>query len=195
MLLVIHVHANEGPCTALVNWLLSNHCKYGIFYVWKKRIIRVPMINSEMCKCHGIGTVKVHTDTRNSADVEVLVVHERPLDFDLLLGYAIKTLDGVLITRMGMVKFCEEAPLCAVLKIYQPDFSVEFDQHQVWTTSWKWSGDREPAKLQNSIAEYHVPSQIRPVYKKELRAWIKNGWLIPYSHEKTKGLIPLMAIV
>ena len=83
-----------------------------------------------MCKCHGIGTVKVHTDTGNSADVEALVIHERPLDFDLLLGYdAIKILYGVLITRTGMVKFCEEAPESTELKIVQPDLSVEFDQH------------------------------------------------------------------
>ena len=51
-----------------------------------------------MCKCHGIGAVKVCTDTGNSTDVEALVVHERPFDFDLLLGYdAIKVLGGVLI--------------------------------------------------------------------------------------------------
>ena len=32
-----------------------------------------------MCKCHGIGTVKICTDMGNSADVKTLVVHERPL--------------------------------------------------------------------------------------------------------------------
>ena len=86
-------------------------------------------ISSEANKCHGIGTVKVRTDTRNSADIEALVVHERPLDFDLLLGYdTIKALGIVLITRSGRVKFCEEAPVCAALKINRPDFSVEFDR-------------------------------------------------------------------
>ena len=135
-----------------------------------------------MCKCRRIGTIKVCTDTRNSTDVEALVLHERPLVFDLLLGYdAIKALDGVLITQKGMVKFYEEAIMCAALKIDQPDFSVEFDQHQkVWTTSWKWSGNRKMAKLQNSIAEYHVPSQIRPAYERKLCTWINYGWLIPY---------------
>ena len=45
------------------------------------------------------GTVKVRIDTGNSADIEALVVQERPLDFDLSLGYdAIKALSGVLIT-------------------------------------------------------------------------------------------------
>ena len=53
------------------------------------------MMNSEMGKCHGIGTVKVCTDTGNSADIEALVVHKMPVDFDLLLGYStIKALGG-----------------------------------------------------------------------------------------------------
>ena len=70
-------------------------------------------ISSKMCKSHGIGTVKIHTDTGNFADVKALVVHERPLDFNLLLDYdANKALGGVLITQKGMIKFCKEAPMC-----------------------------------------------------------------------------------
>ena len=64
---------------------------------------------------------------------------------------------------------------------------------KVWTASWKWSADEEPAKFQNSVAEYHVPCQIRAAYEKELRTWINDGWLIPYPYEKLgppKGLIP-----
>ena len=85
-------------------------------------------ISGKANKCHGIGTGKVHTDTGNSADIEALVVYERSLDFNLLLGYDTnKALGGVLITRSGTVKFCEEAPICAALKIDRPDFSVKFD--------------------------------------------------------------------
>ena len=70
-----------------------------------------------------------HTHTENSAVIKALVVHEKPLDFQQLLGYdAIKALGGVLITRTGMIKFCLEAPLCAALKFDQPDFIIEFDQ-------------------------------------------------------------------
>ena len=152
-------------------------------------------ISSEATKCHGLGTVKIYTDIENSADIEALIVHERPLDFDLLLCYnAIKALGGVLITQSRTVKFCEEAPVCAALKIDRPDFSVEFDWRKVWTASWKWLGESEPTKLQNSVAEYHVPSQTRPAYEKELCAWIDTGWLIHYPHKKLghlKSLIPL----
>ena len=35
------------------------------------------IISGKATKCHGIGTVKVHTDTGNSADIEALVVHKR----------------------------------------------------------------------------------------------------------------------
>ena len=89
--------------------------------------------------------------------------------------------------------------MCVVLKIDQPVFSIGFEhQQKVWTASWKWSGDRELAKLQSSIVEYHVPSQIRSAYEKEFHALINDGWLIPHPHEKLgppKGLILLMAIV
>ena len=85
-------------------------------------------MSGDATKSHGIGTVKVCTDTRNSANIEEQVVHERPLDFDLLLSYdAIKAFGGVLITRNGTLKFCEEAPVCAALNIDRPDFSVEFN--------------------------------------------------------------------
>ena len=125
-------------------------------------------MSGDATKSHGIGTVKVCTDTGNSVDIEELVVHERPLDFDLLLGYdAIKALGGVLITRNGTLKYCEEAPVCAARKIDRPDFSVEFNRRKKpWTALWKWSAESEPAKLQNSIAEYHVPSQKGPAYEK-----------------------------
>ena len=77
----------------------------------------------------------------------------KPLNFDLLSNDAIKALSGVLITQTRIVKFQEEASVCST----QDNQTLML----IWTASWKWSGDREPAKLQNSRAEYHVPSQIR----------------------------------
>lgn len=117
-----------------------------------------------------MGVVRIHADTGNSTDVEVLVVHEKPLNFDLLLGYdAIKALGGT-------VKFQKEALMCAALKIDQPDFSAEFNQYQkTWIASWKCTGNRESAMLQNQIAEYHVLDYIRPAYKKEL---IMDYWMV-----------------
>ena len=156
-------------------------------------------ISGETWTCCRVGVVNIRTRTGNSANVEALVALKKPLSFDLLLGYdAIRALGGVHITQTGAVQFQEKTPVCAALRIDQPDFSVEFDPHQkAWTTSWRWSGNQEPAKLWNGVAKYHVPDQIRPAYEEELREWIKDGWLIPYPYKKLglpKGLIPLMAV-
>ena len=157
-------------------------------------------INGKTRVCRGVGSVKIRTDAGNSAKIDALVVREKPLEFDLLLGFdAIKALGGVLITRTGTVQFQGEPPVCAALSIDQPDFSVAFDRQQKeWTASWKWTDDKAPAKLRNRISEYPVPSEIRAAYEQELRAWIEDGWLIPYPDQKLgppKGLIPLMAVV
>ena len=121
-------------------------------------------ISGETRTCCGVGTVNIRTRTGKSANVEALVALEKPLSFDPLLGYdAISALGVVHIMQTGAVQFQEKTPMCAALRIDQPDFSVEFDQHQkAWTASWRWSGNQEPAKLRNGVAEYHVPDQIRP---------------------------------
>ena len=153
MLLVIRIHIT---CSAFLNSGFSHTMvNVGLSRIWKKRSIRVTTISGEMHTWHGTRTVKICTDTGNSTNVEALVVQEKPLNFDLLLAYVpIKVLGGVLITHMETVRFQEEALVCAVLKIDQPDFSIEFNQQQkIWTASWNCLGGSEPVKLQNSIVE------------------------------------------
>ena len=101
--------------------------------------------------------------------VIVLVTQRDILGFDLLFGYdAIKALGGVLITQAGTVHFLE-APVCATLRIDQPNFKVEFGRHQrIRTASWKWMNDEAPTKLWNSITKYSVSANIRIPYKQEL---------------------------
>ena len=54
--------------------------------------------------CHGVGSIVVRTDIGTSARLDALVVKEKPLGFDMLLGYdAIKSLGGVLINEIGEV--------------------------------------------------------------------------------------------
>ena len=179
--------------------LLPCHSFAGLCPTWKEKGVRVTTISGEMQTCCRVGAVNICTRTENSANVKALVALKKPLSFDLLLGYdAIRALGGVHITQTGTVQFQEKTPVCAALIIDQPVFSVEFDPHQkAWTASWRWLGNQELAKLWNGVAEYHVPDQIRPAYEEELREWIKDGWLIPYSYKKLgppKGLIPLMAV-
>ena len=161
---------------------------------WKEKGVRVTTISGETRTCCWVGAVNIRTRTGNLANVKALVALKKPLP-----GYdAIRALGGVYITQTGAVQFQEKTPVCAALKIDQPDFSVEFDQHQkAWTASWRWLGNQEPAKLRNGGAKYHVPDQIRPAYEEELREWIKDSWLIPYPYEKLghpKGLILLMVV-
>ena len=197
---IIQGYVNETLCSAL----LDSSCSRTIVFAdlcrtWKEKGVSVTTISGETRTCCGVGAVNIRTRTGNSANVEALVVLEKLLSFDLLLGYdAIRALGGVHIMQTEAVQFQEKTPVCAALRIDQPDFSVKFDQHQkAWTTSWRWSGNQELAKLRNGVAEYHVPDQIRPAYEEELHKRIKDGWLIPYPYEKLgppKGLIPLMVV-
>ena len=86
--------------------------------------------------CCWVGSVRICTNSGESAKVNVLVTQKDILGFDLLLRYnAIKALDGVLITQAGTVQFLV-APVCATLCINWPDFRVEFGQCQnIWTAS------------------------------------------------------------
>ena len=71
-------------------------------------------------------------------------------------------------------------------------------EERVWIAFWKWSGDQPPVSLKNRLSEYPAPKRLQGEYERELQAWIKNGWLIPYpesEHGPPKGLIPLMAIL
>lgn len=78
--------------------------------------------------------------------------------------------------RTEVVQFQEAASVCVALKIDQPDFSVEFDQHQkAWITLWKWMEDKKPPKLRNCMVKYCVHDRIRLAYKWELHAWIEDG--------------------
>ena len=69
------------------------------------------------------------------------------LCFDLLLGHnAIKALCGIIIKRAGTIQFLE-APVCAILRVDQLDFKVEFDRSQkIWIASWKETDDDAPTK-------------------------------------------------
>lgn len=100
-------------------------------------------------------------------------MHKKSLDFDLLLGYnAIKLLDSVNIMCLGDMQFQETTSVYVALKIDQPNFSVEFDQHQkACTASWKWMEDKEPPQLQNHMTEYKYQAHIWVGASCLYRAW------------------------
>ena len=135
--------------------------------------------------CHSVLSIVVRTDIGTSAKVDALVVKEKPLDFDMLLGYyAIKALGGVLIDDIGGMHFQETVLVCAALRIDQPNFRVDFNaQERHWTASWKWTDNIEPPKLTNRLAEYHVPRLMR-------RRWVNGLRMAGSYHIRRRDLGP-----
>ena len=129
------------------------------------------------------------------------VVRGKPLGFDLLLGIdAIKALGGMVVGLSGSVQLGNKGIVkCAAISINEPDFTATFNHwSRAWTVAWKWSEGRALEAQDNRVVEYPVAAEIREDYERELRAWISNGWLVPYKEEKLgppQGLIPLMAVL
>lgn len=108
-------------------------------------------IAGRMRACYGVGTVNICTESGNSATVEVLVVRNKTVSFELLPEIdAITALGGIHITQTVAAWFCsKEIPTCAVIHIDQPDFSVEFNHQQK-----KWIAVVAPGQLHSRLSEY-----------------------------------------
>ena len=109
--------------------------------------------------CCGVRVVSISTDKGNSAKIDVLVVHGKPLGFDLLLG--VDTIKGVIVRPIGSVQLGDRRTTrCAAISINEPDFTVTFDHYsQTWTASWKWSEDHAPERLHKDVSEYPVVAE------------------------------------
>ena len=155
------------------------------------------MIGDISHPCCGVSRVTISTEEGGLAKISVLVVCERPLGFDLLLGIeAIKALGGTAVGASGQIQISDgQVAKYAAITINEPNFTATFDyQSQACTAAWSWSEDRAPEGQHNGVSEYPVVVEIREEYKRELRMWISNGWLMLYPEEKLeppKGLIPL----
>ena len=91
----------------------------------------VKMIGGTSCACCGVRVVSISTDEGDSAKIDVLVVHGKPLGFDLLLGInAIKALRGNVVGPTGSVQLGDRRTTkCAAISINEPDFTATFDHH------------------------------------------------------------------
>ena len=132
--------------------------------------------------CCGVSVISVLTESGNYAKVDALVVRNKPLGYDLLIGIDdICALGGVEILPTGEVRFWRKRESCASITIEEQDFCAAFDQEKkAWTARWKWTKNEAPVQLHNTISEYTVSDERRAAYKIELQTWITNGWLIPY---------------
>ena len=141
--------------------------------------------------CCGDGMVTVSTE-----DISMLVVHGKPLGFDLLLGIdTIKVLGGMVVRPIGSVQPGNNGIVkWAAISINEPGFTATFNHWSpAWTVVSKWSEGRAPEALDNRVVEYPVAAQIQEDYEWELCTWMchtkRKNW------DPSKGLNPLMAVL
>ena len=151
---ISQVYVNETLCSAILDSGCSRTIVFaGLCRTWKEKGVRLTTISGETRTCCGVGAVNIRIRTGNSANVEALVALKKKLSFDLLLGYdAIRALGGVLIMQTGAVQFQEKTPVCEARGSTSQTLVSNLTQ-KAWTTSWRWSGNQEPAKLRNGVAE------------------------------------------
>ena len=180
-------------------------------------------IGGNQLECCGTGSVVVEATDRR-VKLGVLVVPDRPLGFDVVLGMTVITaLGGISLRTPTDVRFCAAAAVsqrgramdatetptsCEYpagvtgreqgLVVDAADFTARFSsERREGTVAWKWTGDTGPECLRNDVAEYAVAPDARQEYDAEIDAWIKNGWLVPYDSRvdgPPRGLVPLMAV-
>ena len=134
------------------------------------------MMSGEPFYCSGTGTVTVSTATGQSAELDVLVMEDRPMGVDAVIGVpGISALGGVMVGSPSDVRFC--GAVCRpVPTVDTPDFTVKFDPlERSWTVAWKWRNGAEPVCLSNWVPEYAVSAEARrtTMYDDELK--IENG--------------------
>ena len=104
--------------------------------------------------CCSVGTVTVAMEGGNTAKTSVLVVHGKPLGYDLLLGIdAIRALGGVAVWPSGQMRIGGGlVPTCAAITINKPVFTFTFDQQ---SRAWMRHGSGlKTATLKNWTMDY-----------------------------------------
>ena len=107
--------------------------------------------------CCGAGTVTICDEKGDTAEVDVLVMQEKPLDYDLLLGIdATRAFGGVMIMAAGGVTLGRGKEVCAAISIEEKDFYAILCKKRAWTARWKWAMNEAPDQLCNTIPMYAV---------------------------------------
>lgn len=173
-------------------------------------------IDGQTFRCSGNACVRltVPDSEMDAVDLQVMVVKQKPLGLDVILGMdAIGKFGGVFVRSPGQLAFGTVSASRkllperggntvasvggAAIRVSRPDFDITYDSSsRNWTASWKWT-DGAP-HLYGSVEEYPMPGNVRQDYEEELSRWISAGWLLKYD-ERTMGpvraTIPLMAVV
>ena len=204
---MVEVIVDGHSCRALVDsGCTENLVHKSVCQAWRPQRTAVTSLSGDPLLASGAGRVQLSTHTGQSVEVDVLVLDEKPMGIEMVLGMpSISALGGVVIGSPSDVKFCGEVNSTPIegsseggLEVDAPDFSVRFDAaERAWTMSWKWEDGKEPIYLPNCVPEYAMSAEARMDFEAELQSWIENGWLVPYDesiHGPPRGLLPLMAV-
>ena len=137
---VVGVKIDDVQCLVLVDTgcsrsiVSANRCQ-----MWMNQRVDVMTINSLSQACCSVGTVTICNEKGDTAEVDVLVMQEKPLGYDLLLGIdAIRAFGSVMITVAGGVTLGREKEVCAAISFEEKDFYATFDNKEgAWTAKWK----------------------------------------------------------
>ena len=111
---VIKVQVNGVWCSALVD----TGCSRSIVRTDVRHGVDMQTIDGTSWACSGVGTMSILTDGGGHAEVNIMLVHERPLSYDLLIGIdTIRALGGVTITPAGEVKLGGGKEACVDLTV------------------------------------------------------------------------------
>lgn len=149
----------------------------------------------------------------------VQVMQSLPLDVDLVIGLDMVLDHGLVVTSTGggvRVDLgrgsqpvgqaggrCEAAlagnktqmsDMISKCRVSDKDFEATFDGGK-WTMKWKWKTDNP--SLSCSRPNYKVPKIDREAFNDEIKIWVKEGILVPWSaaeHGAVKNVIPLMSV-
>ena len=198
---IVEVTVDGHRCRALVDSGCTETLVHkSVCQGWKPQQTTVTSLSGDPFFATGVGRVQLCTESGQSAEVDVLVLDDKPMGIEMILGVpSISALGGVSIGSPSDVKFCGKAKVADdSLVVDAPDFVVRFDaDERAWIMSWKWENGTEPVCLPNSVPEYAMSAEARLEFEAELRTWMDNGWLIPYDqsvHGPPRGLLPLMAV-
>ena len=141
------------------------------YQTWKRAVVDVMMIGDLSHPCCVVGVVTISMEEGGSAKINLLVVHSKPLVFNLLLGsMQWKHWETLLLGQQDQYRSATRESLRVL-----PFSSMKLTSPLPWTTTWKWSEDPATKSLHDGVLEYP-----------EARGWaIANSY---HTRKKNWGL-------
>ena len=108
---MMRLRVDSRECRVLIDTRSTDTIVYAPFCTrWRPQRIDVTTISGGSLRCRGPGSVDIETPTGRRVSLEALVVDQRPLGVETVLGMSgISTLGGVTVRSPDGAKFCAAA--------------------------------------------------------------------------------------